>query len=164
MNRGLELIYHNFPNVKKRIEDPSSVILSNEEELVFYQLALFMNEPKGQKKTLLNHTDAYNKLNAKSLRLYLDILDYALTPSGKLDGNETFEPSKYVKQRTFFERLVEAIPNTTIDKTTYFWRYVQSGKIIPPPDLIIDEQNFWLEETVEKFIEEEKKSPFRKRE
>jgi hypothetical protein len=164
VNRALEMIYANFPNVKKRMEDPSSVVLSNEQELVFYQLALFISEPKKKKKTLLNHTDAYNILDDKQMRLYLDVLDYSFNPSGRLNKkNETFKASDYIKQRTFFNMLVEAVPNTTMDKKAYFWRYVTLGTVVPPPDLVIDGVLFWLKETVEAFLEEEKKSPLRKK-
>ena len=157
MNRGLELVYDNFPNVKKRMEDPSSVVFESEEEIIFYQLALFISEPQNKKKTILNLTDAHNALERDKLRLYLDVVDYCLVPSGKLENHyKGFDATEYVKQRTFYDMLVQAIPNTTLN-SSHFWRSVKQGKIVPSPDLVIDGQNFWLKSTVKQFIQEEKK-------
>ena len=162
MNHALDMIYKNFPNVKKRMEDPSSVVLSSEGEMIFYQLAQFVDEPNKNKKTVLNHADAYNILNKNQLRLYLDVLEYDFHPSGRIGETGTFQASEYIKQSSFFEKVVKEIPNTRMRSKQYFWRYVELGTVVPPPDVVIDGQRFWHIKTVKDFIKEEKKNPLRK--
>lgn len=162
MNHALDMIYKNFPNVKKRMEDPSSVVLSNEGEMIFYQLAQFVSEPKKNKKTVLNLADAYNILNKKELRFYLDVLEYDFNPSGRIGETGTFKASEYIKQSSFFEEVVREIPNTRMRSKQYFWRYVELGTVVPSPDVEIDGQRFWHKQTVADFIKKEKKTPLRK--
>ncbi|TCI25315.1 hypothetical protein EVJ32_10980 [Exiguobacterium sp. SH5S4] len=162
MNHALDMIYKNFPNVKKRMEDPSSVVLSSEGEVVFYQLAQFVSDPKKNKKTVLNHSDAFNILNKKELRFYLDVLEYDFNPTGRIGETRTFQASEYIKQSSFYKEVVREIPNTRMHSKQYFWRYVELGTVVPTPDVVIDGQRFWHIQTVKDFIEEEKKSPLRK--
>lgn len=168
MKNALKLIYQRYPIIEKAMANPPFSLEMNDEELVFYQLSIFFSNPNRHDFLL---SSVQKDLEDEGLEFFLKVLKvFYEEVRGKLYNANMFIPidheamdeDMYYKGNTFVRRIQEAIPNTKF-VPTMFWSYLAKKSTIPQPDLIIDSVKFWKGSTITKFIEEEKKTPKRKR-
>lgn len=168
MNRALELIYQRYPIIEQAMDHPPFSLDMTDEELVFYQLSLFFLNPNRHDFLM---SSVQRDLEDEGLEFFLSTLKtfYVSDTDKMYNANnllrsdvEELDSNMYFKGSTFVKRIQEEIPNTTFVQTM-FWSYLSTKTAIPQPDLIIDSVKFWKDSTINKFIEEEKETPKRKK-
>ena len=156
MNKSLNDILNKYPNVKKRFNG-EDIVLTNEED-VFYQLALFVNDPN---RYSFNTNLLYKYLTDLDLIFALKVMvtffqkDTFLIQNKKamfIDSDDLEKETLY-NQTTFSKYLIGKGLNFPVTKIT---TYNRRGKL-PKGDIIINGTPYWYESTVELFAKEEKK-------
>jgi len=167
MKHALKMLYQRYPDIKKAQDNPALSIKMTPQELVFFQLSLFLSNPK---KHDLYLSKVHSDLQDDDLIFFFEVLrTFYEKDTKKLDNASNLfaisvkenDTSSYYKGATFLDRIQEEIPNTTFTRIR-FWSYLNQKAVLPSPDLVIDTVKFWKDSTINDFIKKEKKTPKRK--
>lgn len=154
-------IFEVYPNVKQKVDNPlePSLVLINE-EYVFYQLVLFLKNPK---KNQFSLNMIYEYLRDEDLIFALEMLiEYFQKDTGLIRNvsqtyySEQLKKEQLVGQKKFSEMVESALPGVKFAPAMVHTYWKRNNGKIPSADLIINQTPYWTEKTVSKFIEEKK--------
>ncbi|MEK5081068.1 hypothetical protein MKX73_19265 [Solibacillus sp. FSL W7-1436] len=151
---GLQKIFERFPNVEKKIKNLEEVVFSNK-EFVFYQLALFINDPKEYQFSL---NTLYQYLTDEDLLFALNIIvEYFQKETDLMRSieksiyNDNLLKNETLITQTMFAKIIEEKTGKPF-KQGNINVYFKRGKKIPGADLIINKTPYWKESTVMEFL------------
>ncbi|HZH60495.1 MAG TPA: hypothetical protein VEY70_13155 [Metabacillus sp.] len=150
MKYSAEYIYRHYPNVKRRIEG-ENIQLTNVED-IFYQLALFFNEPERYSfnlSLLYRYLEDDDLIRAIQAVIHFFKKDTYLLKrkNHSFINSDELENEKLYNQTMFAEYLTKKGFNYTSNKLGV---YYQRGKL-PEADIKINGTPYWYESTVELF-------------
>lgn len=161
MKKSLDQIYNLYPNVAKKMKK-EDVVLTNVED-VFYQLALFANDPDTYS---FNLTLIYKNLTDDHLVFALETIieffqkDTYLIKDKKVSFIRNTDETEELYNQTMFAKYLSENGLTSYSPRSINV-YYERGKL-PKADKIINKKPHWYESTVELFLEN-KKSDSRKK-
>lgn len=154
-------IYSRFPNVKKKannMKDPNISLTT--QESVFFQLTLFFKNPELHQFSI---NMLYEHLQDEDLIFSMQMMIEFFQKETTLirDVSQSFYDSQLlnsqiVGQKRFSEMVEKAIPGIKFRASMINVYWSRGSDRIPRPDLIIDGTPYWLIETIQIFIKEEK--------
>lgn len=162
MKQSTESIIHKFPVLEKYIPDREDVILENQvlenlddTEQIFFKLICFFEKPND------NHFDLWDLFKT----IDKDWLPFALECIITFFKNDTYlmedtrstfniikEDIEYLNQTDFAHFLNEHKKEHGMNfSRPMINTYLKRGKV-PPPDLTINKNKYWLKETCERYL------------
>jgi hypothetical protein len=155
MKRAVQQIFERYPNVKKKIQGEETIPLTNIEN-VFYQLALFCNDPQTYSFDL---SLFYKYLENDDLIFAIQTViaffqkDTYLIQDKKhfFINSDEIKNQKLYNQTMFAKYLSENGLNYSPNKLGVYYR---RGKI-PNPDLVINGTPYWFQSTVQMYLNEQ---------
>ncbi|MEK5105023.1 hypothetical protein MKX83_24080 [Cytobacillus sp. FSL M8-0252] len=167
--KSIEMIFNRFPNVKNKYDEPSNpqIILTNQ-EAVFYNLVQFFNQPDAFQFSL---NMIYEYLKDEDLLFAMEVsLSFFQSDTSLVQNVEqtyydrNLMNEKIVGQKGFSRMVEENIEGIKFKPSMIHVYWHRNSGRIPNADLIIDGTPYWLEKTVESFIEREREYRKRKKE
>ena len=162
MKKSLNHIYKEYPNVAKKMKD-QDVVLTNVED-VFYQLALFANDPDTYS---FNLTLIYKNLTDDHLVFALEtIIDFFQSDTYLIkDKSVSFirnsDEIEELYNQTMFAKYLSENGLTSFSPRSINV-YYERGKL-PKADKIINNRPHWYKSTVELFLENKKTDSHKKK-
>lgn len=157
MKGSLQMIFDKYPKVKEKFYN-NEIQLSTNQEDVFYQLCLFMNEPD---KYSFNISLLYQFLEDNELIFALQTISfffrndtYLIKEKQNLLIKDVSDDIELFNQQMFSDYLSNNGFNFSPQKVN---TYKRRG-IIPQGDISIGGKPYWLKETVEQYLRELKQN------
>nr|WP_173026397.1 hypothetical protein [Aeromonas sp. Ne-1]AKO69689.1 hypothetical protein [Aeromonas sp. Ne-1] len=153
MKRTLQRIFNKYPNVEEKFKDPNTVLKTTTEN-VFYDLALFFDQPE---QSIFNLNSIHSYLKDEELIFAIQLITSFFSQDTDLikDKRNLYLPDEEIYNQTQFGKYLaeNGLKYNPIKVGTYYRR--KTGKI-PQADLIISNTPYWFGSTVDLFMREEK--------
>jgi hypothetical protein len=158
MKSSIKAIYETYPEVEKKMQDKNIQLKTNQDE-IFFQLALFINEPE---KYSFNLSLLYQFLEDDELIFALETVFKFFKNDTYLIKNQKHLLIKDLKneldlfnQQMFSDYLNENGFNFSPPKVNTYLR--RGTNNFPEADIKIGGKPYWLKETVERYTRTLKK-------
>ncbi len=159
--KSVEKIFDRYPNVKEKTKNPNNpqTILTTQ-EAVFYQLVQFFNQPDAFQFSL---NMIYEHLRDEDLLFAIECVISFFQKDTKYvkEVSQTYYDTNLIREKIVGQKGFSRMVEESIDGIKFkpsmvhvYW-HRETGRI-PNADLIIDGTPYWMEKTVESFIEKEK--------